>query len=94
MEDVSVLWTPSGLFPDVESSISCTGHHSFDRVELLLEGINKGHPSGSCPEFHRLIFIMSLLVTFPPIFDMGEGFKESEGDLFSVNFFLNRVIPF
>jgi hypothetical protein len=30
---------------------------------------------------------MSLPVTFPPIFDMGEGFKESEGDLFSVKIF-------
>jgi hypothetical protein len=65
-----------------------------DRVELLLEGINKGRPSGSCPEFHILVFVMSLLVTFPPIFDMGEGFKDNEGDIFSVGNFLNRVIPF
>jgi hypothetical protein len=30
---------------------------------------------------------MSLLITFPPIFDMGRGFKECESDLFiSENF--------
>jgi len=66
----------------------------FDRVELLIEGIKKGHPSGSCPEFHILILVMSLLVTFPPIFDTGEGFKDNEGDIFNVRNFLNRVIPF
>jgi hypothetical protein len=62
-------------------------------VEFLLEGINKGRPSGSCPKFHKLIFIISLTVTFPPTFDMGKGFKESEGDLFGVEKVLNRVIP-
>jgi hypothetical protein len=35
---------------------------------------------------------MSLPVTFPLIFDMGNGFKESEGDLFDVEIFLNKVI--
>jgi hypothetical protein len=65
-----------------------------NRVEFLLEGINKGHPSGSCPKCHRLIFIMSLPVTFPPIFDMGKGFKERVKVIFLVseNFFFNRVI--
>jgi hypothetical protein len=33
---------------------------------------------------------MSLPVTFPPIFDMGKGFKESEGDLFSVRKFFEQ----
>jgi hypothetical protein len=63
-------------------------------VEILFEGINKGFPSGSFLKFHRFIFIMSLLATFPPIFDMGERFKESEGDNFSVGKKINKVIPF
>jgi len=63
-------------------------------VELLLEGINKGQPSGSYLEFHRLVFVMSLPVTFPPIFDMVVGFKESKSDIFNVRKILNRLIPF
>jgi hypothetical protein len=51
-------------------------------VVFLLEGITKGCPSGVYPKYCRLIFIMSLLVTFPPIFDMGNGFEEQEGDIF------------
>jgi hypothetical protein len=65
-----------------------------NNVELLLEGINKGHPSEPYPECHRLMFVMSFPVTFPPIFDIGEGFKESKGDIFKVIFFLNNVTPF
>jgi hypothetical protein len=65
-----------------------------NRVELLIDGINKDHPSGSYPKFHRLTVDMYLLVTFPPIFNMGEGFKEREADLFSVREILNKVIPF
>jgi len=64
----------------------------LDMVEILLDGFNKGFPSGSYPKCHRIVFVMSHL-TFPPIFDMGERFKDSEGDLFSVVKFLNIVIP-
>jgi hypothetical protein len=62
-------------------------------VEILLEGINIGHPSASYPKCNRIVFIMSLPIKFSPIFDMGEGFKESEGDIFNVEIYLNRVIP-
>jgi hypothetical protein len=66
-----------------------------DRVELLLEGIYKGHPSGFSPEWCRFIHGVPLPVTFPPRSDMGKGFKECEGDIFTVeNFFLDRVITF
>jgi hypothetical protein len=34
---------------------------------------------------------MCLAVTFLPSFDMGKGFKEHEGDLFTVVFFWDRV---
>ena len=33
---------------------------------------------------------MPLAVTIPPIFDMGEGLKECEGDLFAIRIFFNR----
>jgi len=83
MEDVSVLWHHLVSFL-MQSRPSCALVIIFsEKLELLLEGINKGHTTSSCPKFHRLIFVMALQVTFPPIFDMGEGFKESEGDIFS-----------
>jgi hypothetical protein len=35
-----------------------------------------------------------LLVSFPPMFEMREVFKECEGDLFFVENFVNREITF
>jgi hypothetical protein len=35
---------------------------------------------------------MLLTVSFPPISDMGKGFKEHEGDFFTVGKFLDREI--
>jgi len=51
------------------------------KVEFLLEGIKKGGPSGSCIEYHILIFTLSLLITLPPIFEMGKGFYECIGNI-------------
>jgi hypothetical protein len=65
-----------------------------NRVEILLEGINKGRPSGSSPKFHRIVFVMSLLVTFPPIFDKGERLRRAKVIFFSVGKKLNEVTPF
>jgi hypothetical protein len=48
----------------------------FDKVSLLLKGINKGHPSGFSPEWHKFIRGVPLLVTFPPRYDMGKRFME------------------
>jgi hypothetical protein len=60
-----------------------------NRVEFLLKGIYKGRPSGFSPQWCRFICGVPLLVTFPPRSDMGKGFKEHKGDLFTVNFFLD-----
>jgi hypothetical protein len=93
MEDVSVLvhHLVSFLTPSHPSCVLVI--IVYDRVEILLEGINKGFPICFYPEFHIIIFVVSLVVTFPPIFYIGEGFKESEGDIFDVRIFLNGVTP-
>jgi hypothetical protein len=65
-----------------------------NRVEILLEGIYKGHPSGFSPEWHRFIHGVPLPVTFPPTSDMGKGIKEHKGDIFTLGNFLDRVITF
>jgi hypothetical protein len=64
----------------------------FDMVELLLEGINKGFPSGFSLETHRFIHGVPLPVTFPHNSNMGKGFKECEGDIFHRRFFLERIL--
>jgi len=94
MEYVSVLWQHLVSFLTQSCPSRVLVIIVSDRVEIILEGNNKGHPSGCYPEFNNLIFVMSLPVTFQPIFDTWEGFKEIEGDLFSVDFFWNKVIPF
>jgi hypothetical protein len=48
----------------------------FNRVEFLLEGMNKIHQSGLYPKFCRLIYVVALLKHFPPISNMGKGLKE------------------
>jgi hypothetical protein len=51
-------------------------------VEIHLEGIYKGHPSGLSPKWRRFIHDVPLPVAFPPRSDMGKGFKKREGDIF------------
>jgi hypothetical protein len=66
----------------------------YDRVELLLGGICKVLPSGFSHEWCRFIHGVPLPITFQPRNDMGNGFKEREGDNFSLGNFLDRVISF
>jgi hypothetical protein len=55
-----------------------------NRVILFLYRIHKKIPSGLDPIYSRLLYGNLLPVSFPPMFDMGESFKECEGDLFPV----------
>jgi hypothetical protein len=61
-------------------------------VILFLGGINKILPSGSYPKYCRLILDMLLTVSLPPIYDMGKGFKEREGDFFTIGKILDKKI--
>jgi hypothetical protein len=65
-----------------------------NRVILFLYRIHKKNPSGLDPIYSRLLYGTFLPVIFPPMFDMGEIFKECEGDLFSVEKIVNREITF
>jgi hypothetical protein len=65
-----------------------------NRVILFLYRIHKKIPSGLDPIYSRLLCGTLLPVSFPPMFDMGESFKECEGDLFSVGKIVNREITF
>ena len=69
----------------------CTSNHilviiASNRVEFLLEDINKSFPCGFCPIYFRQIFGMPLVIVVPPIFDMEEGLKECEGEIFVGDF--------
>jgi hypothetical protein len=55
-----------------------------NKVILLIYRIHKKIPSGIGPVYSRLLCGTLLPVSFPPIFDMRESFKECEGDLFFV----------
>jgi hypothetical protein len=65
-----------------------------NRVILFLYLVHKKIPSGIDPIYSRLFCGTFLLVSFPPMFDMGESFKECEGDLFPVGKIVNREITF
>jgi hypothetical protein len=65
-----------------------------NRVILFLYRIHKKIPSGLDPTYCRLLCGTFLLVSFPPMFDMGKIFKECEGDLFSIEKIWNREITF
>jgi hypothetical protein len=65
-----------------------------NRVILFLYRIQKQIPSGIGPIYSRILCENFLLVSFLPMFDMGERFKECEGDLFSVRKIMNREIAF
>ena len=65
-----------------------------NKVILFLYHIHKKIPSGISPVYSRLLCGTFLLVSFPPMFDMGESLKECEGDLFPVEKIENREITF
>jgi hypothetical protein len=56
--------------------------------------IYKGHPSGFYLEWFRFTRNVPLLVTFPPRSNMRKGFKECEGDLFTIEIFWDKIITF
>jgi hypothetical protein len=55
-----------------------------NRVILLFYRVHKKIPSGIGPIYSRLLCGTLLPVSFPPMFDMRESFKECKGDLFFV----------
>jgi hypothetical protein len=65
-----------------------------NRVIFFLHLIHKKIPSGLSPIYSRLLYGTLLRVSFPPMFDMGERFKECEGDLFPLRKIVNREITF
>jgi hypothetical protein len=65
-----------------------------NRVILFLYSINKKIPSELGPIYSRLLCGNLILVSFPPMFDMGESLKECEGDCFPVGEIMNREITF
>jgi hypothetical protein len=50
--------------------------------------------SGIDPVYSRLLYGNFLPISFPPMFDMRERFKECKGDLFFVEKIVNREITF
>jgi hypothetical protein len=65
-----------------------------NRVILFIYCIHKKIPSGIGPIYSRLLCGTFLPVSFQPMFDMRESFKECEGDLFFVRKIVNREITF
>jgi hypothetical protein len=63
-------------------------------VILFLDRIHKKIISGIGPIYSRLLYGTLLLVSFPPMFDMGESLKECEGDLFPIGKFVNKEVTF
>jgi hypothetical protein len=65
-----------------------------NRVILLFYRIHKKIPSGLNPIYFRLLYGTLLPISFPPMFDMGESFKECECDLFPIEKIMNIEITF
>jgi hypothetical protein len=65
-----------------------------NRVILFLNRIHKKIPSGLNPIYSRFLCGNFLLVSFPPMFDMGESLKECEGDIFPLEKIVNGEITF
>jgi hypothetical protein len=94
MEGIGELW--NCLAPLL---LQCGPSHVLvlivaNRVILFLYHIHKKIPNGIDPIYSRILCGNLLLVSFPPMFDMRERFKECEGDLFFVGKIVNREITF
>jgi hypothetical protein len=66
----------------------------INRVILFLDRIHKKIPSGLSPIYSIFLYATLLLVSFPPMFDMGYVLEECEGDLFNVGKIVNGEITF
>jgi hypothetical protein len=76
MECIGELW--NFLAPLL---LQCSPSHVLvlivsNRVILFLYPIHKKIPSGLDPIYYRILYGTFLPVSFPPMFDMGESFKE------------------
>jgi hypothetical protein len=94
MEGIGEIWNCLALM-----LLQCGPSHVLvlivaNRVILFLYRIHKKIPSGLGAIYSRLLCGTLILVSFPPMFDMGESLKECEGDLFLVEKIMNREITF
>jgi hypothetical protein len=94
MEGIGELW--NCLAPLL---LQCGPSHVLvliiaNRVILFLYHIHKKIPCGIGSVYSRLLYGTLLPVSFPPMFDMRERFKECEGDLFFVGKIVNKEITF
>jgi hypothetical protein len=64
------------------------------RVIFLLDRIHKKIPSGLGPKYSKLLYGIFLVVSFPPMFDMGKILKEKKHDLFYIKKIVNNEISF
>jgi hypothetical protein len=94
MEGIGELWNClAPLFPQ------CGPSHVMvllvsNRVIFFLYCMHKIIPSGHDPIYSRIIYGTFLPVSFPPMSDMGEIFKECEVDIFPVEKIMNIEITF
>jgi hypothetical protein len=64
------------------------------RIILFLDGVSERIPSGCDQEQRGFPLALLLPVGFPPVLDMGGGFKECKNYPFSVGKVMNREISF
>ena len=75
-------------------SISCTGPHSCQQGNTVLLPHPQKNPKWDRPHIFQTPLWNFAPVSFQPMFDMRESFKECEGDLFFVEKIVNREINF
>jgi hypothetical protein len=92
ISEISELLGPSLV---IVCSISCIGLHSFQHGNTFPLLHPQKNPKWARPHiFHRLLCGTFLPVSFPPMFNMGERFKECEGDIFPIGKIMNKEIKF
>ena len=76
-------------------SISCTCPHSFQHGNTVPLPHPQKIPKWDRPhKYSRLLHGTFLPISFQPMFDVRESFKECEGDLFFVRKIVNKEITF
>jgi hypothetical protein len=66
----------------------------INKIVLFLDCIHKKIPSGLGPIYSIFLCRNFLLVSFPPMFDMGESLEKCGGDIFPVKKIVNNEITF
>jgi hypothetical protein len=62
-------------------------------VIFFLDEIHKRAPSGIDPKYSRFLYVFLMIVSLPPMLEMGDLINECKGDIFPIGKIVDKETP-